>query len=296
MNQYLGDIFAILTAVAWSAAVIFFKLSGAHLETVPLKAFQNIIATTLFFGVIVVAGEPLTLDLDLASWSKVAISAILGITLADTFYIAAINRIGAGFQAIVDGLYMPLVTIMAFLFFGEILPVTVWWGALLVIIAILVANLDVFKSSYPKEHLASGVTYAIISQLMMAVCVVMVKDLLVVHSLLTITAYRFLIGTLVLLVTYTLKGQAKSLVAGFRPSVAWKVTIPGTILGPFLATLLWFAGFKYTLAGKAAAYNQLSTILIIILAAIFLEERLTRNRILAIVLAVAGGLIVLSSH
>jgi drug/metabolite transporter (DMT)-like permease len=58
---------------------------------------------------------------------------------------------------------------------------------------------------------------------------------------------------------------------------------------------LWFAGFKYTLAGKAAVYNQLSTILIIILAAAFLGERLSRHRIAAILLALAGGWLVLES-
>lgn len=296
MHRYLGDIFAILTAVTWSVAVVFFKLSGAHLGTVQLKVFQNVIATGLFFLSIALLGEPALLDLSWADWLRVALSALIGITVGDTFYVAAINRIGAGFQAIVDGLYMPFVMILAYVFFHEAVPVGVLWGALLVIVAIALANMDVFKNNHIARHdLIWGIGYAVMSQLAMAVCVVMVKDLLQSHSLLTLTANRFLIGSVLLIGIYAWKGQGRAILEGFRPDRSWRVTLPGAILGPYAATLFWFAGFKYTLAGKAAVYNQLSTILIIILAALFLGERMSRNRVIAIVLALTGGWIVLNS-
>ena len=38
--------------------------------------------------------------------------------------------------------------------------------------------------------------------------------------------------------------------------------IPDALL--FLSVIFWLAGYKYTLAGRAAIYNQLSTILIIL--------------------------------
>jgi len=296
MGRYLGDIYAILTAVTWSVAVIFFKLSGAHLGTVQLKVFQNVIATVLFFVSMLFIGEPMMLHLDWPDWARVAASAVIGITLGDTFYVAAINRIGAGFQAIVDGLYMPFVMILAYVFFKDAVPIGVLWGGLLVIIAITLANLDVIRTTrIARRDLTWGITYAIMSQLAMAICVVMVKDLLQAHSLLTLTGYRFLIGSVILVAVYAWLGQGRAILAGFRPSASWKVTLPGALLGPYVATLFWFAGFKYTLAGKAAVYNQLSTILIIILAALFLNEHLSRNRLIAIFLALTGGWIVLNS-
>jgi len=52
------------------------------------------------------------------------------------------------------------------------------------------------------------------------------------------------------------------------------------------------AGYKYTLAGRAAIYNQLSTIFIIIMAAIFLKEAMTRRKWLAVTCALSGALLV----
>ncbi len=68
--------------------------------------------------------------------------------------------------------------------------------------------------------------------------------------------------------------------------------IMGSILGTFLSVIFWLAGYKYTLAGRAAIYNQLSTIFIIIMAAIFLKEAMTRRKWLAITCALSGALLV----
>ena len=68
--------------------------------------------------------------------------------------------------------------------------------------------------------------------------------------------------------------------------------IPMSFLGPFMGTMFWTAGFKYTTAGRAAIYNQLSTVFIVILAMFFLRERLTARKVLGVILAVGGAIVV----
>ena len=65
--------------------------------------------------------------------------------------------------------------------------------------------------------------------------------------------------------------------------------LAGAFMGTFLSVIFWLAGFKYTLAGRAAIYNQLSTILITLMAGIFLKERLNYRSRLAEALTVAGA-------
>ena len=66
----------------------------------------------------------------------------------------------------------------------------------------------------------------------------------------------------------------------------------GSFLGTYLSVVLWLAGFKYTLAGRAAIYNQLSTIIIVILARIFLKEPLNKKKIIGVILAISGAIVV----
>ncbi len=291
MEKYQGDIYAILTAVTWSVAVIFFKLSGNHLPAIPLKVFQNTLSVILFACTILILGEPLHLEVSTSEWIRILVSAIIGITLGDTFYVAAINRLGASFQAIVDGLYAPFVILLSLFFFSETISAQAYLGGAMIIFAIFLAHLNMHRLNISRANLLSGIGYAVLSQFAMASCVVMVKDLLSTQPLIALTLHRFLYGTIILLAFQFWKNRKLSL-AEYLPRKGWRVLVPGTVLGPYLATLFWFAGFKYTLAGKAAIYNQLSTILIVVLAALFLNEKLTWNRVLAIGLAVAGGLVV----
>lgn len=68
--------------------------------------------------------------------------------------------------------------------------------------------------------------------------------------------------------------------------------IPMAVLGPFLATLFWVGGFKYLTAGRAAIYNQLSTVLIIVLAYLVLKERFTIRKAIGTALALLGAILV----
>lgn len=294
MNSYLGDLYAILTAVSWSIAVIFFRLSTAHFETVPLKIFQNLVTTILFWLALLALGEPLKIDLSSRDWSLLIISAALGITLADTLYIAAIRRIGAGFQAIIDGLYTPSVLLLAYIGFRETVNAQTLLGGSLVLLSIWVAQHDYSRTHISRRDMWIGIALAILSQLSMAACVVILKDILKDHSVLQITAYRFTIGGALLLVLYSLTSKTrKKAFEGFRRWRTWHILMPGIILGTFASTLFWFAGFKHTLAARAAIYNQMSTVFIVLLAAYFFKEPLSPRRWLAVGLGVLGGSIVM---
>jgi drug/metabolite transporter (DMT)-like permease len=56
--------------------------------------------------------------------------------------------------------------------------------------------------------------------------------------------------------------------------------------------IIWLAGMKYTQASIAAALNQTNNIFIFIMAAMFLHERITPVRLIAIILGITGTIIV----
>jgi drug/metabolite transporter (DMT)-like permease len=58
----------------------------------------------------------------------------------------------------------------------------------------------------------------------------------------------------------------------FRGPLPWVSIFMGSLLGTWLALIVWMAGFKYTQASTASILNQTSVIFIVILAAMFLRE------------------------
>ncbi|RMF86054.1 MAG: EamA family transporter [Planctomycetota bacterium] len=94
------------------------------------------------------------------------------------------------------------------------------------------------------------------------------------------------------LLTLALPDRAE-LFRAFRPSPAWRVTIPAAVLGQYIALLLWVAGFKYADGAINGILNQTSVVFAVIFATILLREPLTARKIAAMVLAFLGVLMVI---
>lgn len=288
----LGDTYALLTAVVWAFAMICFRISSLEFHPIPLKIFQNTVALILFFLSLWILRQPFWPTFTADEWLRLLLSAVLGITIGDTFHISAVKRLGAGLQALVDCLYSPIMIGLAFLFFGETLTWLEILGVCLISCAIILGSVDHKSIRISKRDLVAGLIYGFFCQLVMGLCVIIVKDLLHKESVWTITTHRFLFANIVLIATQFIFLREQRLDAAFRNVRSWVWTVPGAVLGPYAATLLWFLGFKYTHAGRAAIFNQTSSFFIILLAAIFLKERLTGLRLFAMALAICGGVIV----
>jgi drug/metabolite transporter (DMT)-like permease len=68
--------------------------------------------------------------------------------------------------------------------------------------------------------------------------------------------------------------------------------VPATLFGSCLALTLWIAGMKHTRASVADILGQSSTLWILLFSVLFLRERVSRRNALAVVLALAGVLLV----
>ncbi|MDF1740265.1 MAG: DMT family transporter [Verrucomicrobiales bacterium] len=286
-----GDIYAIISGFFWSFSVILMRISGFTIPPIPLTFFKSFIAILGFGTVLFFVGDPLLPEYDSAVWTRLVISAILGISIADTMFAAALNRLGASLQALADCIYAPAMTVVGFLMFGESLTAVELIGGALVVSGVFVGLVRT-KEIENSRDLLVGTALAAGAHVTMAFGILMVRDVIQEGSLVWIAGFRFAVATAALGVFAILKGQGKSLVMGFRRLDSWKHTIPMAILGPFLATLFWIAGFKHETVGRAAIYNQLSTVFIILLAWLILKERMTPRKLIGVTLAITGAIVV----
>ena len=288
----VGDICAISSGFFWSFSVILMRVSGFTIPPLPLTFFKCTLAIFGFLLVLLFTGEPLWPGLDGRTVVRLVISAVLGITLADTMIAAAINRLGASLQALADCIYSPAMVLVGILMFEEMLAPGEIIGGALVISGVFV-GMVVTKEVKSSASLYAGVALAAGAHIIMAIGILMVRDVFRGGvSLVWVSGFRFTIALIVLAIFAVIKGEGRSLAMGFQKRETWKTMIPMSFLGPFLATLFWIAGFKYETAGRAAIYNQLSTVFIILLAWIFLREEMTKRKLIGVFLAMAGSVLV----
>jgi len=79
-----GDLFAILAGFFWSFSVILMRIAGFKIGPNPLTFFKNVVAILCFLLVMLIMGIPFLPEIPLSDYGRLAISGILGITIADT--------------------------------------------------------------------------------------------------------------------------------------------------------------------------------------------------------------------
>lgn len=279
-----GEFLSLLCAAIWSLAVIMFRRSGEIAGPVTLNLFKNTVGLILMFLTLLVLQVPLAGEHP----EDVLIllgSGALGIGIADCLFFASLNRLGAVGNAIVDNLYSPFVVISAFFWLGE--PVT-----MSIVIALgLMALAIVFGTDFSNRRRGqiSGLVLGILSMVGMALGVVFAKPALDRNPVLWSTLVRLLGGVLFLVVLGVVPRFREGYRKAFTPGPHWKLLVPASIWGTYLAMMVWLAGIKYTSTGIASVLNQTSVLFTPILAAFLLRESMGIRRVIGVSIGFVGA-------
>lgn len=289
LSHSRGEILAAASGLAWAVAVVLFRVSGRRIHPVGLNLAKTVLALAAMVPTLLVLGEPFSPAVPFSTTGLLLLSGVLGIAVSDTLFFYALNRLGASLTAIVDCFYSPFVIALSFVLLGERLTVVQLAGAALVVSAVLTLSKEGKIEHIGRRDLVLGILYGILAMFFVAFGIVMVKPILGSVPVFWSTFVRLVGGGLALaLLVPFLRNRRAVLAPVFEPG-NWKALIPAAFFGSYLSLVLWMGGMKYAQASVAAVLNQLNTIFIVIIAAVFLRERLTGWKILAVVLAFVGA-------
>lgn len=290
-SSTIGEVYSLTCALIWAVAVILFRKSGETIAPVALNLFKNIVALALFLVTLPLLGVTLAPQgVTALDWLALAVSGVLGIGVADSLFFAALNRIGAGNTAIVDSLYSPFVILIAWAGLGEHIGPPVLIAMALMTSAILIGTWEpsARAADAHRRQAVIGVLIGVLSILLMAGGLVIMKPILSHADAWWVTTVRLVAGTVFIGIQGLLPRHREDVKRCFRPGRHWRIAIPAAIVGTYLAMITWILGLKYTFASKASVLNQTSSIFVIVLAALFLREKITARRGVAVVLAIGG--------
>jgi drug/metabolite transporter (DMT)-like permease len=285
----LGETLAASSALAWAVAVVLFRVSGRRIHPIALNLGKTVLALAAIVATLLILGQPIFPAVPASTTWLLLASGVLGIAVSDTLFFYALNRLGAGLTAIVDCFYSPFVIALSFALLGERLTFIQLAGAGLVISAVLTLAKEGKLEKIGRKDLAWGILYGILAMFFVAFGIVMVKPVLGSVSVFWSTFVRLAGGAAALAVLTPFLKNRRALLAPLLERRNLPVLIPAAFFGSYLSLILWMGGMTYVKASVAAVLNQLNTIFIVIIAAIFLKERLTGWKLLAVGLALIGA-------
>jgi drug/metabolite transporter (DMT)-like permease len=257
-----------------------------------MNLFKNVLSLVLILLTLIVLGQPVWPSLPWSHYLLFLASGIVGIAVSDTLFFLALNILGAELLAIVDCSYSPFVIGLSFLFIGEHMNGRQSLGAVLIVLAVFLITQKKSDALLPRKALLTGIGLGVLSMFTTAAGIVMVKPLLGGTSFLLASFIRMLGGTLSIAAFLSVHARRKAILEPLVRLENIKILVPASVLGSYLSLVVWMGGMKYTQASTASAINQLNTIFIFILAAIFLKERITALKLAAVIFAFAGAFLV----
>ena len=204
------------------------------------------------------------------------------------------NYLTATSIALLECLFTPFVVILSISFLNEQVSLGQIIGGILVALGILLISprkgQDELHST-PKKLVKLGVLLMTLGLFTMAVGILIVKPLFDTIPLFSIVTLRMAAGVLGSIVAFGFISKKKLLLSSFYKTTTSHLCWLLFFMSSYVAISLWIAGYKYLNAPVAAILNQTSTFFTVLLAVIFLKEKMTLKKALATVLASFGVII-----
>ncbi|MFO0560929.1 MAG: DMT family transporter [Polyangiales bacterium] len=295
----IGETFALAAALCWAIGSVLFSRIGKTVSPAAMNLMKCLTAATLLtLARIALAASTTPLHLTARSSLLLATSAVIGLTIGDTAYFAAMVRIGAP-RAVLLLSAAPVFATVGGALLGETLSLRTALAIALTLagIALAVTSRDDERDAHPladdtvdRRTQRSGVAFGLLAALCQAAGSLLSRRAMADGiDPLAAAAGRVGIGAAALLVSAVIFGRAREWTRELAADFAWAKVALASIVGTFAG--IWMAQIalaRSASTGVATTLLATSPIFALPLAHFIGHERTRARAVIGAVVAVSG--------
>ena len=290
-----GEVLALSCAFVWALNGLILRSQSQKISPATMNMTRCGVGGCCFW-MLLPFGDPLSNlgQVALQEWLLLGSSVVIGVVIGDTLYLSALREIGVARTMPLVGTY-PLTT----LFFEWLLLRHPAGFNLLLGTCLVVAGVILISTSPGQRtpsgkgspgQLKLGVILALAAAVLWGLSTVLLKPALTHISAVHASAIRMPMVALLLFLTKVLPDRKESL-RGIDLRTFLVVASTG-VLGMFIGSLMYLVALKHASAGKVVTLTSFSPVFAVIMAAIFLQEKLNTRILLGMGLCTGGVLMV----
>jgi len=284
------DLLLLLMVIIWGSNFSVIKLALLEFPQATFNALRLLLASSVFLVAIAVvrararAGRrPPVPALTRQEWRLVFLLGLLGTVLYQLLFLAGVARTSVANSALIFGCTPVAVAIMASVAGHDRLSGARWAGAALSfagIYALVGRRAELSVSSLAGDALVFG------GMLCWSLYSVLAQPLLKRHSPLIVTGLAMASGTVV----YLLFAIAPMLRTNWEAisAASWVLMASSSLLALAFAYMVWYTAVQRIGSSRTAIYSNLTPIVAMIVAAMWLGEQITQPQVIGAVLILSG--------
>jgi drug/metabolite transporter (DMT)-like permease len=290
--KILGEIAALATAFFFAITALIFTSTGRSVGSQVTNRMRLLFALLYLIVLnLILFRQPLPFSAGTSRWLWLSLSGIIGLSLGDAFLFQSMISVGTRIGSLLLSLAPIFGSIIAWIFFGEVLSILQITGIVLALagIAWVVASHEEPPDT-PRGHTRRGVIFGILAGLGQAVGLVLSKQGMSGGvSPFQANAIRMLAAVSFSCVWATVAGQAGSTFQELRgkPRILGLLAL-GAFVGPVLGVVSSLIAIQYVEIGVASTLIALTPVIILPISYFVLKEEVGWQAIVGTLLALAG--------
>lgn len=295
MDNYLGEISALLTAVCWTVTAMAFESAGKRVGALSLNLIRLLIGLVFLSIYNLIVNAELLPTATGYQWFWLALSGLIGFVLGDLFLFRAFILIGARISMLIMALVPPIAALIGWITLGEKLSGMEFLGmgiTLSGIVLVMSSKLEIKKavpgSAIKMGPIVLGAILALGGAIGQAAGLVLSKKGMQDMDPFSATQIRIMTGVVGFTLVITAFKRWKHFFGAMKDLKAMKAMTLGSFTGPFLGVSLSLLAVQHTDTGIAATLMALTPVMIIPPAILMKKEKVSAIEIIGALISVGG--------
>jgi len=295
VQQYLGEIAALLTAACWTVTAMAFESAGKRVGALSLNLIRLVIGLIFLAIYNAIFNDGFLPSASEYQWFWLALSGVVGFVLGDLFLFRAFILIGARISMLIMALVPPITALIGWITLGEVLSGMEFLGMGITLVGIMLVistKLDIKKGALGKTlkagPLVLGSLLALGGAVGQAAGLVLSKKGMQDMNVFEATQIRIMAGVVGFTLVITLFKRWGHLLGALKDLKAMKFMTIGSFTGPFLGVSFSLLAVQHTDTGVAATLMALTPVMIIPPAILLNKERIKLIEIIGAIISIGG--------
>ena len=285
-----GEISALCCAFVWAGSNLILQTQSRKLPLL-LMNVARCAAGTLLFWAMLPFEDPLTAyqQVPAREWAAVFGSMVVGVCIGDTIFLLAIREIGASHASAVGGL-QPLTTLFfEWMLLRSPLSWSLFVGSCFVVLGVICLSRGPRQTSHAShmpqaKRFAIGIPLALLTALLWGLSTVLLKAGLNHLTPIQVNSARLPFVTIILYTTWVFSGKRAK-----KMSMSALLLIASTgLFSMGLGSLLYLIALARIGPSKTSTLISTSPVFSLIMALVFLKEKISLRLALGVGLCIAG--------
>jgi drug/metabolite transporter (DMT)-like permease len=290
--NFIGELSALATSFFFAMTALIFTQTGRMVGSQVTKRLRLTFALLYLVVLnVILFREPLPFSAESSRWLWLGLSGIIGLSLGDAFLFQALVSVGPRLGTLLLSLAPIFGSIIAWIFFEEVLSIWEITGILLTLAGIAWVVLSHEEPpNTPRGHTRRGVLFGVLAGLGQAIGLVLSKQgMFGDFSPFQANAIRMVVAVIFIWVWALMDGKVNATFTVLRekPRVLPLLAL-GAVMGPLLGVSASLLAVQHAEVGVASTLMALPPVIILPISYFVFKEKVSWQALLGTILAIAG--------